>query len=143
MKLILLVIVSILLVGNNGGAHTHFPITNKDEATLVLGKALYEKKCASCHAINLSGAKNWKEGKDEDGQRLPPPLNGTGHTWHHSDKLLHKIIKYGLVGIISDYEGKMAGFKDNLNDKDIDSVLAYIKSFWPDDYYQHQINLSK
>ena len=48
-----------------------------------------------------------------------------------------------LVGIVSDYEGKMGGFGDNLSDKDIDSVLAYIKSFWPDDYYKHQINLSK
>ena len=65
MKLILLIIVSILLVGNNGGAHTHFPITNKDKATLVLGKALYEKNCASCHATNLSGAKNWKDGKED------------------------------------------------------------------------------
>ena len=80
---------------------------------------------------------------DEDGHRKAPPLNGTGHTWHHDDETLHKIIKYGLVGIISDYEGKMGAFGDKLNDKDIDSVLAYIKSFWPDDYYQHQINLSK
>jgi len=37
----------------------------------------------------------------------------------------------------------MGAFGDKLNDKDIDSVLAYIKSFWPVDYYQHQINLSK
>ena len=62
---------------------------------------------------------------------------------HHDDATLHTIIKYGLAGIVSDYEGKMAGFGDNLSDKDIDSVLTYIKSFWPDDYYQHQINLSK
>ena len=32
---------------------------------------------------------------------------------------------------------------DNLKDKDIDSVLSYIKSFWPDDIYQQQINLNK
>ena len=57
--------------------------------------------------------------------------------------MLHIIVKYGLVRIVSDYEGKMAGFGDNLSDKDIDAVLAYIKSFWLDDYYQHQINLSK
>ena len=109
---------------------------------IARGKIAYQNNCASCHQVNLSGAENWK-GLDEDGHRKAPPLNGTGHTWHHDDETLHKIIKYGLVGIISDYEGKMAGFKGNLNDKDIDSVLAYIKSFWPDDYYQHQINLSK
>ena len=141
MRLILLVFISILLVGNNGDAQTHFPITNKDEATLVLGKVLYEKNCASCHAINLSGAKNWKVGKDEDGQRLPPPLNGTGHTWHHSDKLLQGIIKNGLAYYIQDYKGKMGAFGDVLNDKEIDSVLAYIKSYWNKDNYEHQIKL--
>ena len=109
---------------------------------IARGKIAYQSNCASCHQVNLSGAENWK-GVDEDGHRKAPPLNGTGHTWHHDDETLHKIIKYGLVGIISDYEGKMAGFGDNLSDKDIDSVLAYIKSFWPDDYYKHQINLSK
>ena len=141
MKFILLATISILLVGNNGDAHTHFPITNEDEATLALGKVLYEKNCASCHAINLSGAKNWKEGKDEDGQRLPPPLNGTGHTWHHSDKLLHGITKNGLVYYIKDYKGKMGAFGDVLNDKEIDSVLAYIKSHWKKDNYEYQISL--
>ena len=123
-------------------SHSHFPITRDSPSMIIRGKINYENNCVSCHQINLIGAENWKS-LDEDGHRKAPPLNGTGHTWHHDDETLHKIIKYGLVGIISDYEGKMAGFKDNLNDKDIDSVLAYIKSFWPDDYYQHQINLSK
>ena len=38
---------------------------------------------------------------------------------------------------------KMIGFGDNLSDKDIDGVLAYIKSFWPEDKYNYQINLNK
>ena len=141
MKLILSTIFAILLLGNNGAAHTHFPITNEDEAALVLGKILYKKNCASCHAINLSGAKNWKEGKDEDGQRLSPPLNGTGHTWHHSDKFLHGIIKNGLAYYIKGYKGKMGPFGDVLNDKEIYSVLVYIKSYWGKENYEHQINL--
>jgi hypothetical protein len=33
-------------------------------------------------------------------------------------------------------KGKMIGFEDNLSDKDIDGVLAYIKSFWPEDKYE-------
>ena len=56
---------------------------------------------------------------------------------------LHNIIKYGLVKLIKNYKDLIMGYEDNLKDKDIDSVLSYIKSFWPDDYYQHQINLSK
>ena len=138
----LLILISFLFITETTYSHSHFPITRDSPLMIIRGKIIYENNCVSCHQVNLVGAENWK-GLDEDGHRKAPPLNGTGHTWHHDDETLHKIIKYGLVGIISDYEGKMGGFGDNLNDKDIDAVLAYIKSFWPDDYYQHQINLSK
>ena len=37
----------------------------------------------------------------------------------------------------------MMGFGDKLSDKEIDSVLAYIKSYWPKDKYDHQIKLSE
>ena len=127
---------------NNSNAHNHFPITIESKLMIARGKIAYENNCVSCHMINLAGAENWK-GLDEDGHRKAPPLNGTGHTWHHDDKTLHNIIKYGLANLVDGYEGKMIGFKDNLSDKDIDSVLAYIKSYWPKDKYEHQINLSK
>jgi len=91
---------------------------------------------------NLSGAKNWK-GVDKDGHRKAPPLNGTGHTWHHDDASLHNIIKYGLAKIVKNYEGKMIGFGDKINDKQIDSVLSYIKSHWEDQIYDRQISISK
>ena len=71
-----------------------------------------------------------------------PPLNGTGHTWHHDDKTLHAIIKYGLAKLVKNYEGKMMGFGEKLSDKDIDNILAYIKSYWPLDLYEIQINMS-
>ena len=141
MKFVFFIIFSISLTGNSI-AHNHFPITIDSKLMISRGKIAYQNNCVSCHQVNLAGAENWK-GLDEDGHRKAPPLNGTGHTWHHDDATLHTIIKYGLVGIVSDYEGKMAAFGENLSDKDIDAVLAYIKSFWPDDYYQHQINLSK
>ena len=131
----------ISLVGNSN-AHNHFPITIESKLMITRGKVAYENNCVSCHMINLAGAENWKR-LDEDGHRKAPPLDGTGHTWHHDDKTLHNIIKYGLANLVDGYEGKMIGFKDNLSDKDIDSVLAYIKSYWPKDKYEHQINLSK
>jgi hypothetical protein len=56
---------------------------------------------------------------------------------------LHAIIKYGLSELVKNYEGKMMGFGNNLSDKDIDGVLAYIKSFWPEDKYNYQINLNR
>ena len=107
-----------------------------------LGKELYQLNCASCHQPNLSGQVGWKDKVDTDGHRLAPPLNGTGHTWHHDDKTLFYIIKYGLAKLVPKYEGKMMGFGDKLNDKEIKSVLAYVKSFWSNEYYNYQKKLN-
>ena len=107
-----------------------------------LGKEIYQANCASCHQPNLSGQVGWKDKLDADGHRLAPPMNGTGHTWHHDDKTLFYIIKYGLAKLVPKYEGKMMGFGDQLNDQEIKSVLAYIKSFWTDDKYQYQMKLN-
>ena len=138
--LIILFYISNLL--NLVSAHNHFPITTDSKLMIERGKIAYEKNCVSCHMINLAGAQNWK-GLDEDGHRKAPPLNGTGHTWHHDDKTLHSIIKYGLAKLVKNYEGKMIGFEDKLSDNEIDSILAYLKSFWPTDKYEYQINMSK
>lgn len=122
-------------------AKNHFPITNNNINEIRLGKNLYKKNCISCHLGNLSGAKNWKVEQDKDGHSLAPPLNGTGHTWHHSDKLLHGIIKNGLGYYVKGYEGKMGAFGNVLSDKDIDHTLSYIKSYWNKDIYSYQIKL--
>ena len=138
----LLALIFFLFITETTYSHSHFPITRDSTLIIARGKIIYENNCVSCHQVNLVGAENWK-GLDEDGHRKAPPLNGTGHTWHHDDASLHNIIKYGLAKIVKSYDGKMLGFGDNLKDQDIDSALAYIKSFWPDDVYQQQINLSK
>ena len=138
-SVIILLVFSISTVAK---AHNHFPITTESKIMIERGKIVYQNNCVSCHMIDLAGAENWK-GLDEDGHRKAPPLNGTGHTWHHDDKTLHAIIKYGLAKLVNNYKGKMIGFEDNLSDKEIDSVLAYVKSFWPEEEYEYQINLSK
>ena len=130
------------MIVQNSIAHNHYPITTDSKIMIAKGKLAYENNCVSCHQVNLSGAENWKE-LDEDGHRKAPPLNGTGHTWHHDDKTLHSIIKYGLAKLVSNYQGKMAGFGEVLNDDEIDNVLAYIKSYWPKEKYQYQIDLNK
>ena len=131
-----------MILNNYSFAHNHFPITIESKIMIERGKIVYQNNCVSCHMVNLSGAENWKE-MDEVGHRKAPPLNGTGHTWHHDDQTLHSIIKYGLAKLVKNYQGKMIGFEDNLSDKEIDSVLAYIKSFWPKEEYEYQITLSK
>ncbi len=137
-----IILISFIFISEASYSNSHFPITRDSELMIARGKIIYQNNCISCHQVNLVGVENWKE-LDEDGHRKSPPLNGTGHTWHHDDATLHNIIKYGLVKLVKNYQGKMLGFEDKLKDKDIDSVLAYIKNFWPDDMYQQQINLSK
>ncbi len=139
---ILIVLISFVFMSEASYANIHFPITRDSALMIAKGKIAYENNCVSCHQVNLVGAKNWK-GLDEDGHRKAPPLNGTGHTWHHDDATLHNIIKYGLNKLVKNYEGKMLGFEHKLRDKDIDSILSYMKSFWPTNKYQQQINLSK
>ena len=141
MKIIFFLIFLILLSGNSS-AHNHFPITIDSKLMIARGKIAYENNCVSCHMINLAGAENWR-GLDEDGHRKAPPLNGTGHTWHHNDELLHKIIKLGFAKLMNNYEGKMVGFGDKIDDAGIDNILSYIKSYWTDDIYEYQISMSK
>jgi len=138
----LIILLFFVFISETSFSHSHFPITRDSALMISRGKIIYESYCISCHQVNLIGAENWK-GLDEEGHRKAPPLNGTGHTWHHDDATLYNIIKYGLAKLVKNYEGKMLGFEDNLKDKDIDSVLSYMKSFWPNDVYQQQINISK
>ena len=139
---IFLTLVSFILISETSYSHSHFPITRDSALMIARGKIIYENNCVSCHQVNLVGVEDWK-GLDEDGHRKAPPLNGEGHTWHHDDATLHNIIKYGLAKLVKNYEGKMIGFGDKINDKQIDSVLSYIKSHWDDEIYERQISISK
>lgn len=143
----ILVLVSLLLLQPLSFANHHdqkivIEKTFKSSETFKLGKDLYQANCASCHQSNLSGQVGWKDKVDADGHRLAPPLNGTGHTWHHSDKILFYITKRGLAKMVPNYEGKMMGFSDKLNDAEIKSVIAYFKSFWSSQNYQYQMKLN-
>lgn len=95
------------------------------------GRKLYQQNCASCHGKNAEGgAPDWRK-IDADGMYPPPPLNGTGHTWHHPTKVLVNLIKNGTAKI----GGKMPAWKDKLSDQEINDILIWIKAQWPDDIY--------
>ena len=95
------------------------------------GQKLFQQNCAVCHGKQGEGAPNWRQ-MDGDGKFPAPPLNGTGHTWHHSTSVLTQIIKDGTGKL----GGNMPAWKDKLNDKDIESILTWIKAQWPDEIYQ-------
>ena len=93
------------------------------------GERVFASTCAACHGVNGEGAENWMV-RDEDGRLPPPPLNGEGHTWHHSDGVLYRIVSEGGAGIGSG--SNMPSFKDQLTPSEIVAVLEYIKSLWED-----------
>jgi len=114
---------------NNSNASINLNIT--DSSIIESGKQIYAKNCASCHGINLEGQKNWMS-RLPDGLMPAPPHDETGHTWHHSDRFLFMVTKYGIEELIGEkYLNNMPVYKDILSDKEIISVLSYIKSTWP------------
>lgn len=151
-KLLILLIIIVLLIGSYfllfQSKHTQEEVNTTNttleevSAKLELGKALYYTHCASCHGENLQGQPKWKTSLDEDGHNYAPPLNGTGHTWHHSEEQLYNIIRYGLKFYNDNYKGKMKG-NDQLNDEDVWSILQYIKSVWPDSIQKKYKTMTK
>ena len=102
-----------------------------NEMLTTLGKGIYDQHCASCHGVNLEGEPNWWKQKP-DGKMPAPPHDQTGHTWHHSDKVLFDLTKHGLAALIgSDYPTDMPIYAEILSDEEIWAVLVYIKSTWP------------
>jgi mono/diheme cytochrome c family protein len=99
-------------------------------AQIERGRVIYSQNCASCHGANLEGQADWQIRKT-DGKLPAPPHDATGHTWHHSDRQLSDLTKHGLKDIVPGYESDMPAFESVLNDAEIASVLAYIKSTWP------------
>ena len=109
---------------------------------LERGAELYAEHCASCHGKNLEGQRNWM--KRLASGRLPaPPHDASGHTWHHSDTQLFLITKEGMGALVADYDSDMPAFGDLLADDEIQAILAYLKSTWPEREREYQAARSK
>jgi len=120
-----LIIIATMLVFANAGESWF------DKADIEAGKKIFKQNCAVCHGDAGAGTgRDWRQ-KMANGKMPPPPLNGTAHTWHHSPKLLDKIIQEGGKTYGKAYEGWMPAFKDKLDEKDRLNVLKYIHSLWP------------
>jgi mono/diheme cytochrome c family protein len=121
----------VIFVGWVGAAQAEgiFPYT--DPNVVNLGRDVYAENCASCHGADLKGEPNWRD-RDEEGYLPAPPHDETGHTWHHPDKQLFLITKYGTEAMVGNgYRSRMAGYEEILTDVEILAVLAFIKSTWP------------
>lgn len=104
-----------------------------DEETLQLGQAVYEQSCAACHGIDGEGQfPDTPMQPDDTGRFGAPPHNGDGHTWHHDDNLILQIINDGGMGT-ADAFYPMPAFGDILSQEEIETVVAYIKTFWTEE----------
>lgn len=108
--------------------------TSHSENQIALGRAVYEKNCASCHGVRMEGQPNWQR-RLPNGRMPAPPHDDTGHTWHHPDRVLLAITKYGLVPPHAppDYPSDMPAFQSVVSDDEIRAVLAYIRSHWSEE----------
>ena len=110
------------------------PPRNSDPVVYSKGARLYQLNCSQCHGVNAEGGKNWR--RQVDGIFPPPPLNGTGHAWHHSTDVLVRTIKQGTIKL----GGRMPAWKDKLNDQEIGAILVWIQAQWPDEIYNAWYN---
>jgi len=95
------------------------------QAQIERGTTVFDDNCASCHGTKAQGSFNWRK-RLEDGSYPPPPLNGTGHAWHHPFDMLMGTIDQGGAPM----GGQMPAFGDDLSRDDQKAAIAYFQSKW-------------
>lgn len=99
------------------------------------GEEIFTTTCVACHMAGGVGQPDWHVPK-ADGTLPAPPLNGDGHTWHHSDGFLYRYVKNGgkilETPSLPDFKSAMPAFGEQLSHEEIVAVLTYVKSLWGD-----------
>ncbi len=115
----------------------------RDPVLVARGEQLYLEHCASCHGVELEGQPGWQRPLPDGG--LPaPPHDPDGHTWHHPDRLLFEITKFGGQALAPpEFKSNMPGFGQTLSDAEIWAVLAFIKSRWPEEIRARQAEITR
>lgn len=112
-----------------------FAFSHAGAADVETGRALYAQHCAACHGANLEGQPDWRS-PDSNGLYPAPPHDETGHTWHHDDAMLTDYITRGGQAVLNDmgvtFTSGMPGFAEVLEVEEIEAILDYIKSTWPE-----------
>lgn len=140
----LVTLLGVVLLSTSCGSETTADVSAAAEERVVrLGEAVYQANCTSCHGASGEGEPNWQSRKP-DGTLPAPPHDASGHTWHHADEELLRIIRlggqaaYGGAGFVSG----MPAFGDTLSDEEITAVLAYLKTLWGDEERAYQAERS-
>ncbi len=106
------------------------PVLEQDPVRYTRGLKLYQQNCAACHGKQGEGALNWQQ-RDANGQYRPPPLNGSGHTWHHPMSVLVDIINNGTQRL----GGNMPPWKGKLSNEETQDILFWVQSQWRNEIY--------
>lgn len=101
-----------------------------DAEQLALGEQVFARHCATCHGEAGQGHPQWRL-PGPDGLYPPPPLDGSGHSWHHSTEWLRNMIRNGS----EPGRGNMPAWRAVLSDTQIDAVIVWFQSRWPDPVY--------
>ena len=134
-----LILTSMMLAGCERATDTANP---EDAAQVARGGEVYAVHCAGCHGAKLEGQPNWRKRAD-DGRLPAPPHDDSGHTWHHPDAQLFELTKRGPAGLVPGYESDMPAFRETLSDQEIDAVLSFIKSTWPERERNYQARITQ
>jgi len=106
------------------------PYPPLDSAQVARGRDTYRQSCASCHGADAEGASSWPT-PEPDGLPPAPPHDDSGHTWHHSDRVLYETIHMGMGDPLRPGSPlRMPAFDDKLSDTEIWAVVEYFKSLW-------------
>ena len=131
-----------LVVLTATAAAVYLPQRRGEPQRQASGQQIYATYCAACHGADLEGQANWRV-RGQDGLLPAPPHDESGHTWHHPDQQLLRIIEQGTAALVGgDYKTSMTGFADRLSDDEIAAVLDYIKSRWPEEIRRRQAEIT-
>ena len=125
----------IISAANNGSAENESTVAKSvapwySFSQVTEGARIFRDNCAECHGQEGEGASGWRQ-VGSDGKYPAPPLNGTGHGWHHPLRVLYTVVNNGSPG----GQGNMPAWKGTLSDEQILAAIAWFQSRWPKEIY--------
>ncbi len=120
----LLIFPAVLLAACAPAAPTATPTATPD--LIAQGREVYMRECAVCHGERAQGY------ADDPGA---PPLDDTGHAWHHPDQQIYGWIVNGKLALAG--EG-MPALGDRLTEQEVRAVIEYLHSLWTEDQLETQ-----
>lgn len=92
---------------------------------LVQGQGLFTTYCMACHGVNGVGERPDDIYAVDSYGYVAPPLDDTGHAWHHTDDQLIRTIMEG-----SPRNSRMVAWEHLLTADEALSIVSYVKSLW-------------